>query len=302
MGWTQSTNFRSGNDWLRTKETVFLGLGATNFLGDLGGLDQIGTDYSMKDIEWSLTRPSVYVAYRNRLTRNISTRSMLMWGIVKGDDQLTQETFRNYRNLHFRSHVWEVSQLLEFGVNLDKIGKRYNVTKNGFKNMSTYVYVFGGAGFMFFNPKANINGKWRALQPYGTEGQVAADTLKKYKRFTYTIPVGIGARFMVSKRMNIGLEVTYRKAGSDYIDDVSGDYYDNNLILAAQGEDAAKLADPSSGANENWTIHGEQRGDPETKDAILSANIYVAYNLTGFNNLGRRRKKSSGKRRYKSLF
>lgn len=61
---------------------------------------------------------------------------------------------------------------------------------------------------------------------------------------------------------------------------------------------AADLADPSSGANWNWTIQGEQRGDPTTKDAILSANLQLCYNLTGFNNKGKsRRRPGSSKRR-----
>lgn len=305
--YAQSTNFASKDDWRRTKQELILGLGATNFLGDLGGLDQIGTDYSIVDIEWQLTRPSIYLGYRNRLNKNISVRSMFHWGMVKGDDQLTQETFRNYRNLHFRSSTWELSQSIEFGISIEKIGQRYDVAK-GFNNFSSYLYGFIGAGVMFFNPKAELGGKWVALQPLGTEGQVAADTLKKYSRFTYTIPIGVGFRFMLSKRINLGIEVAYRKTGSDYIDDVSTDYYDNALIQAVQGDDAAYLADPSSGVNENWTIHGEQRGDPDEKDAILTAHLMVSYNLTGFNNLGGKRKnnvrkrRKGIKRRYRAMF
>lgn len=295
----QSTNFSSGDDWRRTKEELILGLGVSNCLSDLGGLDQIGTDYHFVDIEWPMTRPSVYFAYRNRLNKTFSWRSTLLWGVLKGDDNLTAEPFRNYRNLHFRTHFWEVSQIIEIGTGFDKIGKRYNVSKKGYKNFSVYLYGYLGVGAMFFNPKAKYEGKWRALQPLGTEGQVAADSLKKYSRFTYTLPIGAGLKMYVGKRFNIGLEFAYRKVGSDYIDDVSGDYYYNNIIRGQQGDMAADLADPSSGANWNWTIQGEQRGDPTTKDAILSAHLQLCYNLTGFNSKGKsRRRPGSSKRRY----
>ena len=305
--WGQSTNFGSSNDWRRTKNELIIGLGATNFLGDLGGLDQEGTDYSPVDLEWAMTRPMAYIGYRSRLSKVFAYRAELAWGILRGDDQLTTEPYRNYRNIHFRSHFLELDQLFEIGFSREKVGHRYKIKgAHGYKNLSAYFYVFAGVGVMAFNPKAKVNGSWRALQPLGTEGQVVTDTLKKYSRFTYTIPVGGGVRFLLGKRINIGLEVAYRKAGSDYLDDVSGDYYDNNLILAVQGPDAAQAADPSDGSNHNWTIAGEQRGDPNQKDAVLSANISINYNLTGFNSMkppkrpmGRQYKR---RRRYKASF
>ena len=45
------------------------GIGASNFLGDLGGANQIGTN-GFKDLELSLTRPSFTVGLKYKLTES----------------------------------------------------------------------------------------------------------------------------------------------------------------------------------------------------------------------------------------
>ena len=47
------------------------GIGAANFLGELGGANQIGTHF-VKDFEFSMTRPSAAIAYRYKFTSRIS--------------------------------------------------------------------------------------------------------------------------------------------------------------------------------------------------------------------------------------
>ena len=39
------TNFTTSDYWKGQRKEFFFGVGATNFLGDLGGLNQIGKDY-----------------------------------------------------------------------------------------------------------------------------------------------------------------------------------------------------------------------------------------------------------------
>lgn len=288
----QSSNFSNSNtDWLKTRNELILSGGAMNFLGDLGGLDQEGTDYSIVDLEIPMTAFTAYVGFRHRLKKTLSWRGQFTYGKIQGDDNLTAEQFRNYRNLHFKSNVFELANMLEFGWSIDKAGHRYEIPgAKGFKSTSYYIFVYGGIGALYFNPKAQYNGSWVALQPLGTEGQVVDPEQKKYSRVTYTIPLGIGGRVLVGRKITLGFDLCYRIVGSDYLDDVSTDYYNNDIIRAQQGDVAADLADPSSGDNWNWTIHGEQRGDPETKDAIVNANITVGYNLVSY---GRRGAKAS---------
>ena len=46
--------------WKRNRQEYFFGGGATNFLGDLGGANQIGT-HGIKDFNWPAVRPDFEV-------------------------------------------------------------------------------------------------------------------------------------------------------------------------------------------------------------------------------------------------
>lgn len=63
-GYTYAQGFMSPNAWKKFRHEIYLGGGASNFLGDLGGRDQIGKDYSYADLELALTKPSVTLGYR----------------------------------------------------------------------------------------------------------------------------------------------------------------------------------------------------------------------------------------------
>src|ERR1700741_5548738 len=71
----QSQYFMSRNNWKKQRKEIFFGGGVANFLGDLGGRNAIGKDYSPADLELSLTRPSATVGFRYRMTRNWARRA-----------------------------------------------------------------------------------------------------------------------------------------------------------------------------------------------------------------------------------
>ena len=70
-----------------------------------------------------------------------------------------------------------------------------------------------------------------------------------------------------------------RKTFTDYIDDVSKTYYDNDAIKSHSGETAAHLADPSLPPREGQTLAGEQRGDPRDRDAYMFAVFSLHYKI-----------------------
>ncbi len=47
----QHTNFNTQRNWSLNKKEIMFGGGATQFLGDLGGRDQVGKDYSLADLD-----------------------------------------------------------------------------------------------------------------------------------------------------------------------------------------------------------------------------------------------------------
>lgn len=282
---------RRSTRWKRTRYEVIYAIGATNVLSELGGADQIGTNY-MKDLEIMMTRPLGQVGMRYKLLENVSVKAGLTYGILKGDDATTDEYHRNNRNLHFRSSIVEFGTQLEYSIIREKEGHRYRLRKvRGLKGYLTNTYFFAGVAGFWFNPKAKseIDGKWHALQPLGTEGQGLVETREKYKRVQVAIPYGIGIKVGLNRNWSLGLEYGIRKTFTDYLDDVSTTYYDNDLLRNARGDVAAELADPSLSRHDgvyNLTGPNQQRGDAKDKDAYMFMIIGATYKLqTGRNGM-----------------
>ena len=267
----------------KTKEWVF-GFGAANFLGELGGANQIGTHF-VKDFEFSTTRPSAQLGYRYKFKKRWAVKAGIYWQLVSGSDRLTKEPFRQNRNLSFRSNIYEISGQAEYYFTKEQVGRHYKIKNaKGMKNFNLQGYLFLGFGGFFFNPKAEYNGKWVALQPLGTEGQGLPGGPKKYSRFSFCIPYGFGVKNALNSEFSIGLEVGMRKTFTDYIDDVSGVYYDNNAILNARGQMAATLADPSLYSMPGGNVYGsyqsgpnQERGDHKELDSYMFINITGTY-------------------------
>ncbi|MBI4649663.1 MAG: hypothetical protein HY738_24440, partial [Bacteroidia bacterium] len=161
---------RRSTRWKRTRYEMIYSIGATNILGELGGANQIGTDY-LKDLEVAMTRPLGQVGLRYKILENVAVKVAFTYGILKGDDKLTQEYFRNNRNLHFKSSIYEFGTQAEYSIIREKEGHRYSLRKvKGLKGYLTNTYFFAGVAVFYFNPKAKsiIDGKWHALQPIGT--------------------------------------------------------------------------------------------------------------------------------------
>ena len=255
------------------------GIGASNFLGELGGANQIGTN-GFKDLEFSATRQALVVGLRYKITPFLAVHGHATWATVSGDDALTEEPFRKNRNLNFRSPIFEVNCNFEASILSQKEGGLYRL--RGVKRSSSYevsAYAFAGIGVFHFNPKGQLGDQWVSLQPLGTEGQGISPARTKYKLTQICIPVGFGFRYFFNRRMGVGLEYGIRKTFTDYIDDVSKTYYDNDAILAANGPDAAAMADKALGLNENQTLTDQHRGDPRDKDAYMFAVFSIHYKL-----------------------
>ncbi|MBI4945889.1 MAG: hypothetical protein HY840_05750 [Bacteroidetes bacterium] len=250
-------------------------MGATNFLGDLGGADQIGT-HAFKDFEYVLTRTALSFGMRYKFGKFFTVKNNLYWATLRGDDKLTKEPFRNNRNINFRSPIWELSTQLEFNFIKEQTGHVYKIRGvRGMQHRDRQVYVFGGGGLFYFNPKGYWNGKWYPLEPLHTEGI-------SYSRINYLISVGSGFRLALNRYWGIGLELGLRYTFTDYIDDVSTTYQDPSTF---NGNPVAihfanpSLADRPSGAWGCQTCIGEERGDHTHKDSYMFGTITVGYKV-----------------------
>jgi len=276
----QPTNFNSQRNWSRNKKELMIGFGATNFLGDLGGASGVGKDYSLRDFDFPSTGLGGMLGFRYRFHPYYATSTILNIALVRGSDAKTDNLIRESRNLHFRSPIINLSQRFEFIVLAnEKVGRRFNIPGlKGFKDHNEQLYFFGGVGIAYYSPHALYQGSWVALKPMRTEGQGLAGGPAEYKSITATIPFGVGFRMGINQLWRIGIEATYVKTFSDYIDDVHGSYYDPAVLMAEVGPDAVALANPAK-QNASWFSKGDQRGDKQN-DALFYANITVYRNIT----------------------
>jgi hypothetical protein len=282
LGFSQTvSNFNTSKNWSLNKHEIFFALGATQFLGDLGGLNKTGSNNSVRDIDWPSTRMGGGFGYRYRFHPRFATSSRIYVGQLKGDDAYTDEIIRRSRNLSFRSIIVELSQRIEFIILAnEKRGSRYNIRGlKGFRSKADLLYVFSGIAGFYFNSQTEINGKWTDLRPLKTEGQGFKNGAEEYSRFSFGIPFGIGFKLGIGNFWRIGLEVSYNKTFTDYIDDVSTDYFDPAVLKNQVGQDAVYAANPAI-ENHGWFVEGTQRGNPNDNDAYFLANIVLTRNIT----------------------
>lgn len=240
-----------------------------------------------------MTRPALSGGYRYKVSQYYALRYSILYGRIKGDDALTQERYRNNRNLHFRSAVAETAIINEFFFFKERTGHLYRFKGvKGLKGGFISPYVFAGIGVAYFTPYGQFtDGKWYNLRSLGTEGQGIIPGKSEYRRITAVIPYGFGIKYAVDKQWNVGLEYGLRKTFTDYMDDVSTEYYYKNEIGAKNGTIAEYFADPSLDPSFNLSrtttpqtdATGKttfpQRGDPTDNDAYMFMVISVSYKM-----------------------
>lgn len=285
--------FYSSRMWKSQKHEYTAYFGASNFLGELGGRDMVGSDF-IWDLEFNQTKFAGGLSYLLYLGERAGIR--MQGGIqrVAGNDNTTTEVFRQNRNLHFRANIYDFTTTLEIHIIKEKYGNLYNLKSNlgkklGLKKINIGFYTFFGVGGFYFNPqaeRANSPGTWIDLEPLRTEGQGLPEGPEPYKKYGVIVPMGIGFRYGLSREWGIKLELAHRFTFTDYIDDVSTVYYDNDAIAANTGGEAAYFANPTLNLIPTWTDGnyvydptkaGMQRGDPSDRDGYMYAVLGVYY-------------------------
>lgn len=285
-------------DWKMGRLKYVFGIGATNFLGDLGGQNGVGKPL-FYDLDYAVTRYNLSFAVRYHLLKHHALRAGLYYGRVKASDALTSYPNRKYRNISIKSPIVELSAVYEWHFiqpkTLHLAGAR---TTHIFDGNRFGAYAMGGIGGFYFNPKGEYNKQWHALQPMGTEGQGLPGGAGPYSRINVAFPVGGGITYLLNNNITIGLEYGYRWTTTDYIDDASTYYYDNNKIREARGPLAAHFADPSQHSPEpHWYKTGQPRGNPESKDTymFLQFNIITTFQKGISNKEFKPKKRDKGK-------
>lgn len=203
------------------------------------------------------------IGARYDLTEHIAARSYFTYGSLKAYDKKGSAEMQK-RNLSFET------KLLDF-----EIGAQYNIL-----NLNEHwwtPYVFAGAGLFHFSPFAyDAKGDKYFLKPLSTEGQGFVSRVNEYKLTQFSLPLGIGADYVLSEDHRIGLELGYRKLFTDYLDDVSTNYVDEASLLKERGAKAVDLAYRGDEVGAGPYPAGEIRGNPDVKDSYF----YIAFTYT----------------------
>jgi hypothetical protein len=250
---------------------VSAGSGIAYYKGDLVDSRELG-----------VLKPNIAFGAEYFVMPRISVRAGLTWFQTAGNDKYASDEDRQARYLHFRSSNIELNAT--GAINLIPTGVRF------YQRARINLHAFAGIGLLYFNPKAQYDGKWVALAPLQTEN-------KKYSRIQPVIPFGLGVRIKVDPFFNVIIEGGYRKTFTDYLDDVSGDRYVDPTTL--KSEMSVKLADRIKEGLYARGLTDEQiakqykaytdggwhngkpwrRGNSKDKDGYFIGNITIQYYL-----------------------
>ncbi len=256
------SNFKGRkNNFSKNKKYNYIAfsINALNYFGDLAPLsNRFSTDISF-------TRPGFGLTFGHRFGPRYTLRGTFMYGTLRGDDFESADPndedarFRYVRNLHFRNRIKELNLVAMFDL---------------FENEGTYIsrvqftpYVYAGLAVFHHNPQAIVPdtdrngnplpdaGEWVDLKPLGTEGQytdlpdgAVNSGISEYSLWQIAIPAGIGVRYRLNQVFDLSFEIGFRYTFTDYLDDVSQNYVDTNILTAESDGDnavARALADRS---------------------------------------------------------
>ncbi|MEO7982520.1 MAG: hypothetical protein ABI688_00435 [Bacteroidota bacterium] len=263
-----------------------LGLGPMFFIGDLGGSAGVGKTF-IKDLDLPLTKFSKGVYFNYFPTEFIGIRAGINLGYLEGDDAEAPakggaEMDRKERNLNFKTKISEAYAVVELYPTV--FFEAYDGLKGKLRP-----YFLAGAGVFHFNPETkDVDDKWVKTYPLKLEGQgfAAYPDSKPYSLTQKSLIGGFGIKYYLTENLFTGFEIMHRKLFTDYIDDVSNDYYidpinfDQNLS-AADAIVARRLfyrgvyTFPTTRPYEEYA----QRGDPKQNDAFFSAILKLGWRL-----------------------
>lgn len=244
---------------------TWLGLfiGKMNYQGDL----------NPSSFKFSHSKPTAALAVRQSFNRWLSVKGGFAIGSIEAADKYNRD-YLKIRNLSFYTTIKEVSLSLETSL-LDLSTTRFTP------------YIYGSVSLFHFNPWAYDNsGTKTFLQPLSTEGQGLSQYPKQkpYRLTQLNVGFGVGARYAINENMNFGVEFSQRKTFTDYLDDVSSMYVDQNALLQARGAKSVEMAfrgDELPGGTA-YPNHGEQRGTPSEMDWYYFFGVNIEMKFSTF--------------------
>lgn len=190
------------------------GIGAVNVFGDLGGAATKDNWGGLKDIQFSQTRPVLYLAGRTNINELFSGKLNLFAAMAAGEDAGSINDLRNYS---YKAWMFELSGQIECNFLRSRacIGTLLSHRRGlrGSQLMMTRVYAFAGVGAVLSLPTLDTQGRPLVKGEY-TKTTTAG----------VVIPYGLGVRSDIDQFWAVGFEIGRRFTTSDYLDGISTDW------------------------------------------------------------------------------
>jgi len=282
-------------------------LGGSNYMGDLS-----------KGVALNETHLMGGLICRFHYNDFLTLRGNAVYGQISANDQNFKddiafthtdlsdnplEITRGQRNLNFRSDIVEFSAIGEWNL----LGFEESTRSRPYTP-----FLFAGLAVYKFNPKSQFHymdglrdatgalvhntqlqqfdGQWIELQTLSTEGQETTkfNDRKRYSLTQVSIPLGVGFKQQVDDYWAYGIEFGIRKTFTDYLDDVSMDYVDDQIVGGANGYLAAAMKDrsseqinPNTGLPYERFYMGNPRGSMKGSDYYMFLNFTITRKIMG---------------------
>lgn len=223
-------------------------------------------------------KPTVGIFYRKYFNDYVGARAHFRFMQLGYSDVYNTNEFQRRRNLSFNSEVFELALQGDFN---------FFRFEPGSYDYRFSPYLTLGISAFHFNPYAYYNDQKYFLQPMHTEGQgtAAYPERKPYSLFSYAWLMGGGVKYSLNRRLNLGLEVLFRFAQTDYLDDVSTTYAGINAFPSkpdGSSTIAAILQDRSNVTGTPIGVQGRQRGNSRDKDQFATIELTLGILFTSY--------------------
>jgi hypothetical protein len=246
---------------------IGISIGPAHYFGDLNTRSRLNT-----------LNGSGGLFFRKNINNYIAGRLSLNYAQVGYSDKYNKQNLYQYtRNLNFTSNIFEIALQGDFNFYRFAPQERdYNFTP----------YVTLGIGAFTYDPYTYLNGEKYFLRTMNTEGQGQPGRKKPYGSMAVCMPIGVGIKYNVGHRFNLGFEISHRFTTTDYLDDVSTTYAGAstfiNTLNPTAFNPAILLQDRSYERGVPIGIPNRQRGYSRQKDQYIMAHIMLSFNLTSY--------------------
>jgi hypothetical protein len=192
--------------WRLKRIELSAGFGTATFFGDVGGYSHGANIAGLKDITLKQTRFNMSFSGKYRITQFLNARVSLSYGILHATDERGSNEKRGFEA---NTTIFEPSLMGEYYFVKNSAENSYLFNKGRGKGVIGFLksldfYAFAGFGGLSYSIQPNE--KLQANSHYQSGG------------FTAVVPLGMGSTMSAYPNINIGIELGFRYALTDYLD------------------------------------------------------------------------------------